>query len=51
MRNSSVPGTNVHARLYDTAAYEEYETITGKRIRDLNKQRNFLFETVKKDWK
>ena len=46
----SVPA-NVKVRIFDEDDYAEYEKVTGKRIRDLNKQRNFMVETVKKDWK
>ena len=46
----SVP-SNVKVRIFDENDYAEYEKITGKRIRDLNKQRNFMVETVKKEWK
>ena len=38
-------------RIFDEADYDEYEKVTGKRIRDLNRQRNYLIETVKKEWK
>ena len=30
--------------------YAEYEQIVGKKIRDLNRQRNYMIESVKKDW-
>ena len=46
----SVP-SNVKVRIFDENDYAEYEKVTGKRIRDLNKQRNFMVETVKKEWK
>ena len=49
-RDQSVPGS-VKVRIFDENDYAEYEKVTGKRIRDLNKQRNFMVETVKKDWK
>ena len=49
-RDMSVP-SNVKVRIFDENDYAEYEKVTGKRIRDLNKQRNFMVETVKKEWK
>ena len=42
---------NIKVKIFDEDCYAEYEQITGKKIKDLNRQRNFLVETVKKDWK
>ena len=30
--------------------YAEYEPVIGNRVRDMNKERNIAFETVKKNW-
>ena len=30
--------------------YAEYEPVIGNRVRDLNKERNFKVETMKKNW-
>ena len=30
--------------------YEEYKAVIGNRVRDLNKERNFAVETMKKNW-
>lgn len=50
-QSQQLPGSNVAVRVHDEADLEEYEKITGKRIRDLNTQRNILVETVMKEWK
>ena len=35
---------------FNVEDYDEYEKVTGKKIIDLNKERNHMIETVKKAW-
>ena len=43
--------SNVRVRVFDENDYAEYEKVNGKRIRDLNRQKNFDIESVKKGWR
>ena len=41
----------LYKRFHTKEEYDDYLKVTGKKIRDLNRERNIMIEGMKKDWK